>query len=296
MLKNICVAVVVLTWTIPTYTPAAEPTKNVAIWPELAPGETTRDVGTPLPGRESDKPPITRVEKITCPTMDVFPASEPNGTAMLILPGGGFGYVVPDLEGSEAALWLNDLGITAFVLRYRTTTQKSGPRWQRPLQDSQRALRLIRSQADRWSIDPDQVGLLGFSAGGQVATIHITQTDDAYTAVDDVDLQSFRPDFALLIYPWQIMDSQSDGLIAPIEITNQTPPAFIVHTDDDRSTSLGAVMVYAGLKKNNVSAELHVYQNGGHGYGTRSRSGSAIGTWKDRGTEWLRIRGLATQN
>ncbi len=270
---------------------AITPNENQPIWPNFAPGETSQDIGTTLPSRKTDQPLITRVEKITRPTIDVFPATKPNGKAVLILPGGGFRYVVTDLEGSEAAKWLNDVGITAFVLRYRTSENREGA-WERSLQDSQRAIRMIRSNADRWKIDPDQVGLLGFSAGGQVAAIHLTATQAAYESQDVTDQVSAQPNFGILVYPWQIYDQNREKLISPIQVDEQTPPTFIVHTHDDASTSLGAVLFYAALKKQNIASEIHVYQNGGHGYGTRSRPNSAIGTWKDRATEWLRVNTL----
>lgn len=263
------------------------------VWPQLAPGESTALPGTELAPREADKIRITRVEKISQPTIDAYLADKPNGVSMLILPGGGFRYVVPDLEGSEAAEWLNSIGISAFVLRYRTTEQNAAEPWRRPLQDSQRAVRLLRKHAASLKIDPNKVGLLGFSAGGQVAAIHLTQTQAAYEKIDAVDEESFMPNHSILIYPWRIFDEKRNGLIEPIAISKRTPPAFIVHTHDDGSTSLGAVYYYAGLKQQGVSAELHVYQNGGHGYGTRSIPNSMIGSWKDRATEWLRINSLA---
>jgi acetyl esterase/lipase len=271
--------------------PAADP---IFVWPDLAPGETERSPGTTLPMRAADNPPITRVEKISQPPMSVFlPTAKANGVAVLILPGGGFGRVVPDLEGSEAADWLGTLGVTSFVLSYRTNERNEAdePAWRRPLQDSQRAMRWIRAHADNWKLDPNRVGLLAFSAGGQVGSMLITAADQAaYARIDDVDDQPFRPDFAMLVYPWRIYDSQTDGLLPQIKVTADTPPAFIVHTHDDQSTSLGAVLLYADLKRNNVPAELHVYENGGHGYGTRDRVGSNIGTWTDRATDWLRRR------
>ncbi|MCH1495826.1 MAG: alpha/beta hydrolase [Rubripirellula sp.] len=267
---------------------AIEPALNLPLWDQTAPGESSKDAGTALAARTTDNPLITRVEKITYPTLDVFPAQEPNGRAVLILPGGGFRYVVTDLEGSEAAKWLNDLGITAFVLRYRTSEVREEA-WKRPLQDSQRAIRLIRANAERWKISPEQVGLLGFSAGGQVASIHLTTKDATYPSADLVDQLTHRPDFGILIYPWRIYDDSNQRLISPIQVDSTTPPTFVVHTHDDASTSLGAVMFYAALKQNKIPAELHVYQNGGHGYGTRPRPNSVIGTWKDRGTDWLRI-------
>lgn len=273
---------------------AIEPTDNLLLWQSTAPGESTLHTGRALPSRKTDNPLITRVEKITQPTLDVFPAPSPNGKSVLILPGGGFRYVVTDLEGSEAAKWLNDLGITAFVLRYRTSEVREGA-WRRALQDSQRAIRLIRSKADEWKLDTDQIGLLGFSAGGQVAAIHLTATEPAYEGQDKIDQHSFSPDFGILIYPWQIYDEGSESLISPIQVHQKTPPTFLVHTHDDASTSLGAVLFYAALKRKKIASEIHVYQNGGHGYGTRVRPNSFIGTWKDRATDWLRISSIISE-
>ncbi len=268
----------------------AQQTPPIFVWPDLAPDETDRATGTMLPMRPTDNPPITRVEKIRRPPMTVYPATEnPNGAAVLILPGGGFGRVVPDLEGSEAATWLGELGVTSFVLNYRTRREdaEDEPAWRRPLQDAQRAIRWIRANASKWNLDPKKIGLLAFSAGGQVGSILITADEAAYESIDAVDEQSFRPDFSMLVYPWRIYDQASDGLLPQIKVTTKTPPSFIVHTHDDNSSSLGAVFLYADLKRNNVPAELHVYENGGHGYGTRDRPNSNIGTWTDRATDWL---------
>jgi acetyl esterase/lipase len=266
---------------------------KVQVWPELAPGETSDAEGEAQPRRPGEDPPVTRVVGIRRPTLDVFLPEKPNGQAILILPGGGFSKVVPDKEGSEAAPWLNSLGIATFVLRYRTSevTPKGEPAWKRPLQDAQRSLRLIRANADKWHIDPTRVGVLGFSAGGQVGSIlHTAEEAAAYEAIDPVDRLSCKPAFSLLIYPWQIYNASTDSLLPEIQITKTTPQAFIVHTHDDRSSSLGAVLLYAGLKKQNIPAELHVYVNGGHGYGMRPVEGSQIGSWPDRATEWLKLQ------
>ena len=255
---------------------------SLFVWPDLAPGETSREIGTAQPPRAGEDPPITRVIKIRRPTLDIFLPNKPNGTAILILPGGGFMKVVPDMEGSEAAPFLNRLGIATFVLRYRTNeiTPDGEPAWRRPLQDAQRALRLIRANAEKWKIKTDRVGVLGFSAGGQVASIlHTADGVAVYDAEDEIDKQSCHPNFSLLIYPWRVLDDKSGELLSEIRLTEKSPPAFIVHTHDDRSSSLGSVLIYAGLKRHNVPAELHVYENGGHGYGMRSRKNSNIGTW-----------------
>lgn len=265
----------------------------ISVWPDLAPGETTRLAGERQPPREGEQPPITRLVNITHPTMTVHRPTKPNGTAVVILPGGGFAKVVPDLEGTEAAEWLNRRGVTAFVLSYRTSDDRVTG-WKKPLQDAQRALALVRSQADRWGLRTERLGLVGFSAGGQVAARLLsggeTKTYDRLDAVDEV---SHRPAFAVLVYPWNMYDAAADGLVAGIEVPKDCPPTFLVHTDDDRSSSLGAVLFYAGLKKHGIPAELHVYGNGGHGYGLRPRSGSQISTWPDHAAHWLGTRGFA---
>lgn len=268
----------------------------LSVWPDLAPGETSRETGTLLPAKAGETKPIDRVSGVRRPTLDVYPAkNNPSGTAVIILPGGGFTYVVPNLEGSEAAEWLNEIGVTVFVLRYRTkeSAEPGEPLWQRPLQDAQRAIRLVRHQSQRWQLQTDRIGILAFSAGGQVGAIAHSKADQStYTAVDAIDEKACNPDFSILIYPWQLLDAKTGELLEPIQITDSSAPAFIVHTHDDASSSVGAAKLYIALKQHKVPAELHVYQNGGHGYGVRDRPNSVISTWPARATDWLKIRGL----
>jgi acetyl esterase/lipase len=258
------------------------------VWPGLAPGEITRLTGETLPFRESEVPPVTRVIKITRPTFTAYLAPDPSGAGVVILPGGGFIKVVPDKEGSEAAHWLNEHGVSAFVLNYRTTEGNSEPGWIGPLQDAQRTLATIRSQADKWGLRQDRIGLVGFSAGGQVAARLLTDGGElAYDRIDKIDDVSHRPDFAMLIYPWNIYDGQRDALIEGITVSKDCQPTFLVHTDDDRSSSLGSTYYYTGLKRLGIPAELHIYGNGGHGYGMREVEGSTISSWTEHATHWL---------
>ncbi|MFO1065777.1 MAG: alpha/beta hydrolase [Pirellulales bacterium] len=263
------------------------------VWPRNAPGETSRLVGEKAPAVAGENPPSTRIINITSPTLSVHIPAHPTGTGVVILPGGGFSKVVTDKEGTEAAAWLNELGITAFVLSYRTKASASDNGWARPLQDAQRAVSLVRSQAATLHLKPDRIGILGFSAGGQVAARLLCERDKrSYEAVDEVDQVSMRPDFALLIYPWNLYDEKAGQLIEELKIPADSPPAFLVHTDDDRSSSLGTVLFYAGLKKLKIPAELHVYGNGGHGYGLRDITGSRISTWPDHAASWLKNHGF----
>ncbi len=272
-------------------TTAEEKPHNV--WKDLAPGETSRSTGEIQPYRPQDKPRITRVINIRKPTFMAYPAEKPNGSAVIILPGGGFGKVVPDLEGSEAALWLNKHGVTVFVLNYRTKVKKTDPGWKRALQDAQRMMALIRSQSEKWNIKKDRIGLLAFSAGGQVgARLLCDEGKLAYKKQDKIDAVSHCPDFAILVYPWNMYDAKKEALIDGMEVPKDCPPTFLVHTDNDRSTSLGSVLFYTGLKKHHIPAELHIYGNGGHGYGIRPRPNSQISTWTNHATHWLGRRGF----
>ena len=274
---------------------ARKPDRVVDLWSGPAPGETTRHSGDTLPRRPDEDPPATRIKNITRPQLEIYdplPAHR-NGVAVLILPGGGYKYVVRDKEGSEAAEWLNKLGITGCVLRYRTKDGADRPLWERPVQDGQRALSLLRSRAEEWRLDARNIGLLGFSAGGQAASIVATRFDDrTYNVGDEIDSASCRPDFALLIYPWQLVDADTDKLKDEVTVTPETPPTFLVHAHNDSATSLSSVLFYAALKRNGVAGELHIYETGGHGYGLRTVEGSRINTWPSRAEDWLRGRGI----
>ncbi len=272
--------------------------RSMAIWPDLAPGEKSRSVGEVQPFRKGESPPVTRITKIRRPSMDLYFPEKPNGTAVLIIPGGGFVKVVTDKEGSEAAKWLNELGVTAMVLRYRTNeaTPKDEPSWERPLQDAQRAMRTIRSNAELWNIKKDRIGVLGFSAGGQVAAILHTATGKAaYDAINELDSQSYRPNFSMLIYPWRVLQPKTLKLLPEIKIEKNTPPAFLVHAHNDPSTSVGSLMIFAELQKQKIPAEVHIFETGGHGYGMRSVKGTNIDQWPSRAADWLATRKLIEQ-
>jgi len=275
-----------------------DPDRIVDLWSGPAPGETTRNPGDTLPRRPDEDPPATRITNITQPQLEIYDpeSARRTGVAVLILPGGAFNYVVRDKEGSEAAEWLNRLGITGGVLRYRTKDGSDRPLWQRPVQDGQRAVSLFRSRAQEWKLDSEKIGILGFSAGGQVAALVATRFDQrAYDVSDDIDSASCRPDFALLVYPWQLVNDDTGKLKDELTLTPETPPTFLVHTHDDSFTSLSSVLFYAGLKQNGVAGELHIYETGGHGYGLRHVEGSQVHTWPSRAEEWLRGRGIVRE-
>ncbi len=226
---------------------------------------------------------ITRLTDVTNPTLTVFtpPADHASGAAVVVCPGGGYQILAIDLEGYEIAHWLNSLGITAFVLQYRVPGQRDAA-----LQDLQRALRLIRSQADQWHIDPQRLGVMGFSAGGSLsARVSTLAGRNTYTPVDEADKAADLPSFALLIYPAYLDKGRGDTLTPELHVEERTPPMFIFQTADDPYGHSALVMA-AALRAHKVPVELHLYPKGGHGYGLRP--GNPAGeTWPALAARWL---------
>ena len=166
--------------------------------------------------------------------------------------------------------------------------------WLRPVQDGQRAVRLVRQRAKEWNIQPDRIGVIGFSAGGQAAALIATRFEQARItnpSTASTELSS-RPDFCLLIYPWRIADEKAGGLIEAVTVTKATPPTFLVHAHNDGATSLSSIYFYTALKKLGIPAELHIYETGGHGYGMRPVKNSNVQTWPARAADWLKQRQL----
>ena len=215
------------------------------------------------------------------------------GVAIIVAPGGGYNNLAWDHEGEDVATWLNDLGVNAFVLRYRVP----GPKGQSrdsvsypPAQDAQWSISLVRGKAKEYGVDPKRIGMLGFSAGGHLTAVVATNFDKrGYEAVDEIDKISCRPDFAVLIYPAYM--TQGDSLVPIFKVSKQTPPMFMAHCSDDMYTSEGSGLMYLALKRAGVPAELHVYAKGGHGFGMRPGT-QPVAQWPKRCEEWMRSQGI----
>lgn len=269
---------------------AAEPTLTLNVWPGLPPGDK------PNLGEEKWEPPQMLRGTVTTPTIAVYrPAKERDtGAAVLIAPGGGFFQLSMGHEGADVATWLNSIGVTGIVLKYRIPTREGMARSLPASQDAQRAMSLVRSHAKEWGIDPKRIGILGFSAGGQVAANLITGFDKRlYEAIDDVDKTETRPDFAIIIYPGGILQrgNEPPTLNEEIRVTKDTPQTFLSIAHDDRGGSEQAVYLYLALKKAGVVAELHVWPQGGHGYGIRPEKGTHA-SWPARAADWMAGRGF----
>jgi len=264
------------------------------LWAESPPGPLSivngdeRDFTKPEDNLVGGRP-IIKLGNVSIPEMHVFlPAEKGNGGAVLVCPGGGFSILAWDLEGTEVAHWLNSLGYAAVVLKYRVPTRAHSDNgaWEGPVMDAQRALSLIRANASQWQIDPRRIGILGFSAGGQTAArVLVAKGKRTYEASDDYDQQSCAADFALLIYPAWIADA--DGQLSEgFQVDAETAPVFFVHAFNDRISCMSSVALFAALKQANVPSELHVYADGGHGYGLRETD-LPVTRWTDPAAAWL---------
>ena len=269
-------------------TPPAGPAPEL-LWPEGAPGA----LGT----ADKDKPSITP-----------YLAKTPNGTAVIVCPGGGYQNLAMDHEGLQIAKWLNSLGISAFVLQYRL-----GPKYQHPamINDAQRAIRTVRSRAADLHIQPDRVGIWGFSAGGHLASTAATHFDAGNSSASDpIDRVGSRPDFAILSYAVislgeyahvgsrnNLLGKEPDpklveDLSNDLRVTPQTPPTFLFHTSADTVVPAeNSVRFYLALRKAGVPAELHIFQNGPHGVGL-APADATLSAWSGLLANWLRERGL----
>jgi acetyl esterase/lipase len=241
---------------------------------------------------------VIRLGNVSKPTVTVYPAprDKDTGAAVLVCPGGGYNILAMDLEGTEVCEWLNSIGVTGVLLKYRVPARKGGERYAAPLQDAQRALGLVRSRAKEWNIMTNRIGVLGFSAGGHLAAALSNNYEQrSYPALDEADKVSCRPDFAVLIYPAYLTRKEDgDAISSELKITAQTPPTFLVQTEDDGVRVENSLYYYLALKKAKVAAELHAYPTGGHGYGLRPTE-KAVTQWPLPAQEWMRSLGLLTE-
>ena len=283
----------------------ADQSQVLELWPGKVPDESS-DIGaeqvrqSPRLDRkqvEVTEPTrmITRVSKPTITICSPTNAANP-GTAIVICPGGGYWDLYWQLEGEEVAAWLNSLGVTGVILKYRVPRRPGEPEPEparRPLQDAQRAVSLLRSQAAQWHIDPRRIGIVGFSAGGHLAIATATSFDRrSYQPVDEIDAASCRPDFAILVYPGYLKPKDKDELAPGLRIPTNTPPVFLVHGSDDIvSPPEHSVIMYLALKRAGIPAELHVYASTTHDFGVRSTA-RPYSEWTHACAFWLRDQGF----
>jgi acetyl esterase/lipase len=271
----------------------------IPLWPNGAPNARTdqgpeTDITTPSDGQPGGRR-VTRLTNVTAPTLTLYLPSQANstGVAVVVFPGGGYRVLALDLEGTEVCEWLNRVGVAAVLVKYRVPESPDVPRYLAPLQDAQRAVALVRSHASEWKLDPQHIGVLGFSAGGHLsATLLQHFAQRAYPRVDAADDLNCRPDFAVLVYPAYLSVEDKGEQIAPeVEPKPGTPPLFLVQAEDDKAFIQGTLLYYRSLVSATVPAELHIYETGGHGYGLRPTSAPVTG-WPHLVEAWLRLHRL----
>jgi acetyl esterase/lipase len=235
---------------------------------------------------------VIRLGNVAQPELHVFlpPAGTGNGSSVLVCPGGGFSILAWDLEGTEVAAWLNSIGVAACVLKYRVPTRNEETPWLIPLQDTQRAISTMRHHSEKWNIDKDRVGVLGFSAGA-VGALRSGTMERAYVASDEIDAESSRPDFAVLVYAGGIANEDESDIRSDLNIDAKAPPVFMVHTFDDFVPIENCLLLVKAYKKVEVPIEFHLYDNGGHGFGIRPIEEVPATHWTDRCEVWLERNG-----
>lgn len=271
----------------------------INLWPGASPGDkqalppeadTSGPNGALVSGRK-----VIRLGNVSTPTLTVYraPKERDTHTAVLVFPGGGYSILAMDLEGTEICEWLNSIGVTGVLVKYRVPVRPGQPRWAAPLQDAQRALGMVRHRAAALGLDPQRIGILGFSAGGHLAAA-LSNTFDhrTYDPVDASDSVSCRPDFTMLVYPaYLTVKDEGDKVSPELKISAATPPTFLVQAEDDGVRVETSLFYYEALRTAKVPAEMHLYPKGGHGYGLRP-SVNNVSTWPKRAEEWLQSLGM----
>lgn len=282
--------------------------EEIALWPSVAPGSAALSIKEVELERSKDPALHDRAYlAITKPTLTAYVPAKPNGMSVVVAPGGAYARVVTDKEGADVGRAFNERGVTVFVLKYRLPAEGHVNGKDVPLQDAQRALRLVRKNAAEWGLDAQKIGMMGFSAGGHVAaSLGVGFDKKVYDPLDAVDQQSARPDFLVLMYPVITMDEKltnidsrknllgdkpSDALVAEYStekhVSKATPQTFIAMAANDTSVPLENELSFMrGLQQNGVSVELHVFKESGHGFGIRGAKTTAKG-WTKMCLDWL---------
>lgn len=297
----------------------AEDVFELPIWPGVAPGSAESTLEEEYRDRPitdgTDVAQDRHVSGVTEPTLTVYlpDNDQATGTLVVICPGGGFSILAIDKEGHDVARWLQSQGIAGAVVKYRLPDPEVGVFVHNgSIPDVQRAIRIVRSRAEEWNVDPEKIGVTGFSAGGYLTAAMGTLHDEGDPQADDpIDRQSCRPDFIAPIYPLVSLEIEREGRRAIVErilgsnvtdetiseysldaqVTADTPPTFLVHAHDDGLSVEHSVRFYLALRDAGVPAEMHVFSQGGHGYGIRQR-GLPVSSWADRWLEWMRAEGF----
>jgi acetyl esterase/lipase len=266
------------------------------LWPEGVPGKRVELSKSTLDKIGPKGSTAGHETFISDPSITVYPAANPNGAAVIVCPGGGYWFLSTNNEGTGVCEWLNSFGVTALLLRYRTPTSDETFPYNYPVQDLQRSLGLVRTHAKEWHVDPKRVGVIGFSAGGNlVGHASWDRTPRTYEQKTGVD-NPLGPDFTIFVYGGGFLEPEKklafrEGFSVPAD----APPCFFVVAHDDKSNPIEAAELYLGYKRQNLPAEIHIYSQGGHGFGTRKKNLPVDG-WLKAASEWMEASGFLKAN
>lgn len=270
----------------------AEPI-TLDLWAGPVPGEADQEIGEEkIIDRKNDG--ILRITNVSKPTITYYPApaEKSTGAAVIVAPGGGYSILAYSHEGTDVCKWLNDLGVSAVLLKYRTPRRKNLAKHHAPLQDAQRAVSLVRSKAAEWKIDPNRVGFLGFSAGGHLTATVLNSKNKVVFPKSKVDGFSPVPNFGILIYAAYLKDPENPNQLVPeVAVNENTPPCFLVVGHEDSRFVEGSALFYLAMQRAKRPCELHIFGKGGHGFGMKKIS-QRIGGWPQMAGQWMKESGL----
>ena len=279
---------------VTTFTSVMAQQKPILLFPNGAPGETTKMIETEdSSGNKRAGCPVSRISNVSEPTITFYPAPADNnsGTTIIVNPGGGYNILAYNLEGTEICKRFNSHGINCVLVKYRVPRREGLAKHEAPLQDLQRAIAYTRAHAKEWNLDANKIGVMGFSAGAHLSAMASNSFSQlTYTSIDANDEVSTRPDFCMLIYP-AYLDGENFSLAPEVKVSDKTPPTFIVQAQDDNSYINSSLFYYYALKEVKVPSALHLYPSGGHGFGLRN-TGHLVNEWPFRAVNWLSEIGM----
>ncbi|MDB3940441.1 alpha/beta hydrolase [Verrucomicrobiales bacterium] len=279
-----------------TMSALAEPNATIPLWPEGVPAES--DFKLPEESIELKGPhQIEIMSNVRAPELTWYPAEKPNGTAVIVCPGGGYNILAYSHEGYEVCEWLNTLGVSAALLKYRVPRREGRPFHEAPLEDVHRAIGIIRTRAEEWKVNPKRVGILGFSAGGNLAAHAVTFAGErTYPTDPKVDSVDPVPNFGVLIYAAYLLEEgKPDNLNPDIKVTGKTPPTFLAVAHDDKRFVEGSARFYIEMFRNGRPCELHIFQKGGHGFGF-DKTEEEIRQWPALAGAWMKTMGWLSED
>jgi acetyl esterase/lipase len=266
----------------------AKPLPEIPLWAGEVPGEKDQVIAEEVV-EDANNDGIFRTSNVSQPTLTLYPApaENANGAVVIVAPGGGYHILASKHEGTEVCKWLNGIGVTAVLLKYRVPRRKNLEKHHAPMQDAQRAVSMVRAHATEWKVDPDRLGFLGFSAGGHLTAAVLTSDGTVSYPKEEVDQYSPVPNFGILVYPAYLKsENDPNALVPEISVDEKTPPSFVVVAHGDHKYVEGSALYYLAMQRAKRECELHIYGKGGHGFGM-NQVPQRVAEWTSQAGAWM---------